>query len=177
MCLCRRSCVPSMAERAAGIWQHWSVLVCLPQQWHFWHSQVLHEEGSLLQTAPERVSLLRFSREGGVLACQSAGKALELFRYELPPRHNMNTAWCKRCCPLLASPYRQGPFKRRSHLPRTHGLPKALMLLSWIRIVMPTVQALWSTNCAQRSLLIYCAGSGFCQGGHGAHKQAVCACP
>ena len=41
---------------------------------------MLHEEGSLARTAPERVSLLRFSRAGGLLACQSAGKALELFR-------------------------------------------------------------------------------------------------
>ena len=54
------------------------------------HLQLLHEEGSLARSAPERVSLLRFSREGGLLACQCAGKALELFRYELTPRHNLN---------------------------------------------------------------------------------------
>lgn len=42
--------------------------------------QMLHAEGSLTRAAPERVSLLRFSTAGGLLACQSAGKVVELFR-------------------------------------------------------------------------------------------------
>lgn len=42
--------------------------------------QVLHLEGTLTRTAPERVSLLRFSSVGGLLACQSTGKVVELFR-------------------------------------------------------------------------------------------------
>ena len=42
--------------------------------------QALQVEGTLTRTAPERVSLLRFSGVGGLLACQSTGKTVELFR-------------------------------------------------------------------------------------------------
>ena len=44
------------------------------------NAQVLQAEGSVARQAPERVALLRYSPSGHVLACQSAGKALELFR-------------------------------------------------------------------------------------------------
>jgi hypothetical protein len=47
--------------------------------------QVLQLEGTLTRTAPERVSLLRFSSAGGLLGCQSTGKAVELFRSTLQP--------------------------------------------------------------------------------------------
>lgn len=47
----------------------------------FWLAiQVLQAEGSIARQAPERVALLRYSPSGHLLACQSAGKALELFR-------------------------------------------------------------------------------------------------
>ncbi|CAL8469217.1 g8758 [Coccomyxa elongata] len=42
--------------------------------------EVLQAEGSVARQAPERVALLRYSPSGHLLACQSAGKALELFR-------------------------------------------------------------------------------------------------
>lgn len=39
-------------------------------------------EGSIQRQAAERVSHLRFSQDGQLLAAQSAGKVLELFRYD-----------------------------------------------------------------------------------------------
>ncbi|CAL5229844.1 g13253 [Coccomyxa viridis] len=42
--------------------------------------QVLQAQGGVARQAPERVARLRYSRSGQLLACQSAGKLLELFR-------------------------------------------------------------------------------------------------
>lgn len=50
--------------------------------------QVLHAEGSVVRHAPERVALLRYSPSGSVLACQSAGKALEFFRCGWPSQED-----------------------------------------------------------------------------------------
>ncbi len=44
-------------------------------------AQVLQAQGGVARQAPERVARLRYSRSGQLLACQSAGKLLELFRY------------------------------------------------------------------------------------------------
>jgi hypothetical protein len=46
---------------------------------------VLHGEGSINRQAVERVGLVRYSQDGRVLASQSAGKVLELFRRALHP--------------------------------------------------------------------------------------------
>ena len=42
---------------------------------------MLQAQGGVARQAPERVARLRYSRNGQLLACQSAGKLLELFRY------------------------------------------------------------------------------------------------
>jgi hypothetical protein len=44
------------------------------------HVQVLHAQGGVDRQAPERLARLRYGAGGGLLACQSAGKLVELFR-------------------------------------------------------------------------------------------------
>ena len=53
-------------------------LCCADDRWC--RAQVLQAQGGVARQAPERVARLRYSRGGQLLACQSAGKLLELFR-------------------------------------------------------------------------------------------------
>ena len=43
-------------------------------------AQLLQAQGGVARQAPERVARVRYSQSGQLLACQSAGKLLELFR-------------------------------------------------------------------------------------------------
>lgn len=49
------------------------------------HVQVLHAQGGVARQAPERLARLRYGAGGTLLACQSAGKLVELFRCALVP--------------------------------------------------------------------------------------------
>ena len=49
------------------------------------HVQVLRAQGGVARQALERLTRLRYGAGGRLLACQSAGKLVELFRCALVP--------------------------------------------------------------------------------------------
>lgn len=52
---------------------------------------VLQSLGSVSRATTDRVAGLEFSRDGRLLSCLGAGKALELFRYEIGPSPTGNS--------------------------------------------------------------------------------------